>query len=98
MSVFSEIKERIASKALKLEISVLYHQHRSSISDALRNRMYHAVYGYSSQTVAEMQAIVAEVTVALKPQEEKMVQKPITETGPRKIDLSRLFGGNATVR
>ena len=86
---YAEVQEETRRAELTKRLGELYKLHRDTVSEELRNRMYHAVYGYSRQSASEVEAIIADVEASLKPQ---------TETDLTKIDMSQLFGGAAKVR
>ncbi len=81
---FAEAQEEARRAELTKHLGELYKRHRDTVPEALRNRMYHAIYGYNRQSAAEIELIIVEVEALLKPK---------TETDLKKIDMSQLFGG-----
>lgn len=86
---YAEVQEETRRAELTKRLGELYKLHRDTVSEELRNRMYHAVHGYSRQSASVVEEIIAEVEDAVKPQ---------TETDLNEIDMSKLFGGAAKVR
>lgn len=88
---FSEASEQVKRTGLQTEIKQLYNLHRDhkALPENLRNRMYHAVHGYERQSIAQMEAIIAELEEVLK------TPNPADLSG---IDMSQLFGGAAKVQ
>lgn len=86
---FAEVQEEARRAELAKYLGELYKQYRDTAPETLRNRMYHAVYGYNRPSAAEIELIIVEVEALLKPK---------TETDLKKIDMSQLFGGAAKVR
>lgn len=86
---FAEKQEEVRRSALTRQVGELYMLHRNNVPEELSNRMYYAIYGLTRQSVVDLEAIIAEVKVLLKPKVEMI--------DSNKIDLSQLFGGGVRV-
>jgi len=87
---FLEVKEKTVRDALKKRVGELYsaHSYNREMPEEMRTRLYNTYYGYSggATTVAEMEAFIAEVEVAVTTITE---QKAEAERKQREAEVRR---------
>jgi hypothetical protein len=84
---FDEQREQSKRDALKKRLSELYNSLHHTAPDVLPTRIYHAIYGHSPQSTAEMEVLIVEAEALVKPN--PAPQAPALD----RVDLSKLFGG-----